>query len=321
MTPVIQLPLAQPIDLSIRATYLWWNQEPRTLWREEKTEFWRGMTGLTLPQELALRLGRTSDLVSIRTTSATFNRRFRRMEEPVWECVALKHYPTIWRRTHRATTFRIVRNGGAGRLGSDNLLRQLLKWAEPDDVFEDRLLMAAYHQGWGYRRRREHVRTTLVNAERDGYITDIQEVNVSPHVWLPHARWCKHKGIRQPSVKDSALDHGALAVEAALMQQGLRDTTAAVRALRSEADLSSDLRRDHGRTVSAGERLYALPDLEIVTRGGQRFYVEVLSESYRNADMAAKYARIERAVDFVATSRTVALRVVKTNPAATCWHF
>ena len=105
------------------------------------------------------------------------------------------------------------------------------------------------------------------------------------------------------------------------MRQGFRDTTAAVTALRSEADLVSETRWKAGRKVAAGMRFDAIPDLEIVTRGDQRYAIEVLSDNYRNADLAAKYAAIQRSVEYVATSRTVAERVLRVNPTATCYHF
>jgi hypothetical protein len=319
--PTVQLPLAQPIRLSSRASWLAWNQAPTRQPLEDKIEFWTAMTALTVPQELALRLGRTPDLVSIGTIRQTFDRRRKRLCDEEWTFASLTRYRTIWRRTHRATLFRVEPERVKRKLAADNPLAPLMAWAEPEDVFEDRYLMAGYDQGWGRPRRLRHVYKTLHNATALGFVTDVREVSVPARLWMPHDRWCRTYSVRSPRLKHTALDHGALAVEAGLMRQGLRDTTAAIRGLRPEADLAAAMRRKAGRKVVVGTRYDALPDLEIVTRGDQRYAIEVLSENYRNDDLLAKYADIQRSVEYVATSRTVAQRVLRVNPNATCFHF
>jgi hypothetical protein len=172
--PAIQLPVADPLDLSTRAALVAWNQEPRRQSRDDRIAFWTGMTGLTLPQEIALRMGRTPDLVSTGVVQSIFRRRAVRLHEPTWTCRNLRGHARIWARTHTATLFRVVPRAGAGRLGPDNRLRRLLDWAEPDDVFEDRFLMTGYGHDWSHRRRRDHVRLTLRDAERHGYVTDVR---------------------------------------------------------------------------------------------------------------------------------------------------
>ena len=318
---VVQLPLAGPQDLSTPESLRAWNQRLPSQSRDAKVAFWKAMTGLTIPQELALRLGRTPDLVSTLAVQAIYDARVARLHSAQWEFNALKHHKTIWARTHDVAVFRIARKGGKGRLGSTNPLRPLLAWAEPDDLFEDRFVLTGYDHSWGERRRRAHLRLTLRDAEQHRYVTDVQRVSVPARVWAPHHRWCADHGVRPPRVKHTALGHGALAVEAALMREGWRDTTAAITALRSEADLTSIVRRRRGAKVEKGDTVMAQPDLEIETRGGQFFAIEVLSQNYRDDDIRAKYDAIQRSVEFVATSRTVAQRVVRAVPHATVFHF
>ena len=317
----IQLPLARTQDLSTPDALRAWNQGLPHQTRDAKVAFWRAMTGLTIAQELALRLGRTPDLVSTRTVQAIYEARLAQSHASVWEFNNLKLHNTIWARTHHAVLFRVTRKGGKGRLGAENPLRPILEWAEPDDVFEDRFVLTGYDHGWGERRRRAHLRQTLRDAKEHRYVVDVQDVNVPARVWAPHHLWCADHGVRPRRVKPSALAHGALAVEAALMRQGSRDTTAAIVALRSEADLTSIARRRLGAKVKRDDTFAAQPDLEIETRGAQYFAVEVLSQNYRDADIKAKVDAIQRSVEFVATSRTVAQRAVKAVPYLTCFHF
>ena len=319
--PIIQLPTADPLDLSTRAAFIAWNQEPRRQSRDDRIGFWTDMTGLTLPQEIALRLGRTQDQVSTTVVQSTFERRAVRLHEPTWAYTNLKQHQQIWARTHSATLFRVVPGGGAGRMGPNNPLRPLLAWAEPDDIFEDRFLMAGYGHGWSYRRRRDHVRRTLRDAACHDYIAIVGSIDVPARVWTPHRQWCSDYGVVPPRLKVAALDHGALAVEAALMRQGYRDTTAAIVALHSEAALTSRARRCVGGRVQIGAQFESQPDLKVVTRAEACYAVEVISHNYRNAALKAKHASLQGDVEFVATSRTLARRVVKAVPHATCYHF
>jgi hypothetical protein len=133
-------------------------------------------------------------------------------------------------------------------------------------------------------------------------------------VWVPDPRWCRKYGVARPRLKETALDHGALAVEAALMRQGYRDTTAAITALHSEADLTSRARRHAGGRVQQGAQFETQPDLELVTRAGQSYAIEVITHNYSDEELAAKYSGILRHVEFVATSRTLALRMLRVVP-------
>lgn len=321
--PVLPLPNSPPIRLEREETWWEWEGLPRKQVWPEPVTFWESHPPLTIPQLLAIRLARAPDRVSHSAVTLFYKRLAKRAKERHGgvERFRLVRYEGIWNRTHATTRFRFDPTRVKRALGPDSPLGRVARWATPDALLESRFLMAGLPEAWDWSRRREAVRGQLRMGERTGYVFDVAESRVPACVWRPSRAWARAQDIVQPRIKESAVDHGALAIEAALMRQRWRGEVGAITAIRSEADVVAAARKSLGRGLSAGDRLDATPDLEIEVGGGMRYMTEVLSTDYRNDDVAAKYAGVSAAVEFVATSRTVAARAATVMPAVAVYYF
>lgn len=319
--PLTQLPTPRPLSLATPDDWAAWEATPSPYRSHMATAaFWAAMPPLTVPQELAIRLHRPTAHVSIRAISRRYTALKREARTGRFVCEPLRRYTHLWTRSHTARLFRVRPTRGIGILAPDNPIRHLLGWAQGGEIFEDRWLVAAADPQLPLAVRVERVYDLLRRAARAGYIERCGEVRVPADQWCLSAREARAWDVRPPAFS-RARAHEACAVEAAILLATVRDRGAPVVALRSGAELASRARRAAGRRLQRGDRIKAAADLEVEDLGGYRTQVEVLSSSYTDADLAAKYAELSVSVTFVATSRSIAARAARASPGAHCWYF
>lgn len=335
VTRVLPLPQSTPLDPSTRAAWEWWVKAPAPHTLLEASDFWGATPPLTVPQLVALRLGRRPDRVSYqaaRRCAEAFQSGARRGQ---WASLPLRRYPAIWDRTHSSYTFRLDPSrtrAGRRRPTPGSVLGRLLAWATPEDELELRFVMAALPPKLGLLERTSHALRLLRRGVASGFVVDLRRVAVPHEVWRPGPAQLARLDLgHAPRWRPSALEHGALAVEAALWLAEAWQSVASITALRSEADLMSRARAGRRRVSRVGDRPRvrpvgarveaALPDLEITMRGGAYYAVEILSDSYRDQDMAEKVEGLSPAIQFVSTSRQIAERAARLAPRITHRHF
>lgn len=312
------LPLPPSLDLKSPASLDFWTAEPPKFTGWQSPMFWSRMPPMTAPQLLALRLGRHPTLVSLWTACLTSERLLDRADRGAMEALSLHGYRGILGRTHRAWVFRFDPARMRRRPAAHHPLAPLIPWVRPDQWLESRFLMAGFPQPMRWAERETAVYEALRRGAEQGYVLDLRQCDLQPHAFRPSRRWCKDFGIAQPRLKESAAEHGVLAVEAALYRADSHGAAARIHAIRSEADLMAESRAG---VRLKGQRFAVTPDLEAELTTGQRFWVEVLSKKYADEDLAAKFAGISERVDFVATGRTLARRVERVVPRIACHYF
>lgn len=321
--PTHPLPHPSTLDIRTRAAWTWWTAKPPILRGPAAAVFWQRHPPLTIPQYLALRLNRLPVHVSLLATTSTSNawQDAKGRGEDGWlEGHRMTEGQHVWSRSHRGLLFRLDPARIRRRLARTNPLRLVAEWATPDDELEDRFLASAFPEPMRWADRLIHAQQAIRHGVTGGYVVAERSAEVPPRAYRPTTAWCKRHNIPQPRLKTSAIEHHQLAVEAGLIQTWARDRTLrTIAAIRSENDTTARLRQGQGRTD--GQRFAVQADLEIELVTGARTYVEVLNRNYRNDDITAKYAGLAVPVLYVASSPTVADRVARLCPRATCHHF
>lgn len=240
------------------------------------------------------------------------------MREGAYESFPLDGYRGILGRTHRAWVFRFDPARMRKRPAAGHPLAPLMEWVRPDHWLESRFLMAGMPQPMRWSDRERVVYDALRRGAEQGYVLDLRLCELPALAYRPSLAWCRKAGIEQPRIKTSAVEHGVLAVEAALYRADSHGAVGRVHTFRSEADLMSASRAGG---VAKGQRFPVTPDLEAELTTGQRFWVEVLSREYKNEDLTTKFDGVSQPVDFVATGRTLARRVERVVPRIACHYF
>jgi hypothetical protein len=319
---LIPLPSPPPLDLSTPSSLVYWQALPPDPKRSqvERVEFWRRMPPLTAPQFAALRMQRPVTWVSLETIRSTSEwlEAARFDNRHIYEWHTLQSYPRLWGRSHTDVVVRFnprkVRKQGA----TTACLQPLMSWVTPDACLERRFLMSGFPAYVSYRDRREAVRKALQCGVTRGYIEIVGTITVPMRAYRPTVAWCKVVGILERRWKESALEHGQMAVEAALATLASNGEYSDAIAFETEA---ASLAASRGsRRVRAGDKLGAVPDLVTIDGDGRRRATEIISENYRDDDIATKYDGLAHHVDFVGTSPSVASRVAAAT-GAPCLHF
>ena len=235
-----------------------------------------------------------------------------------YESTPLHAYPRIWERSHRDVVFRLDTRRVRRLAAPAGLFAPLLEWVTPDMVLERRFLLASFPAHVPYRERRARTRDALRAAALRGYVTIMDPVAITARTFRPTSAWCQTVEVPERRWKESALDHGQLAIEAAIAALGANGEFAGEVRFETEADVLAATRV--ARSIRRGDALGAVADLITTDGYGRRRATEIISENYRDDNIAAKYDGIAQRVDFVATSSAVATRVVAAT-GAPCLHF
>ncbi|MGI8547382.1 MAG: hypothetical protein ACR2M1_08600 [Gemmatimonadaceae bacterium] len=124
---------------------------------------------------------------------------------------------------------------------------------------------------------------------------------------IPDRRW-----------KESALDHGQLAVDAALSTLSSNGEFDEMITFETEADVLA--RSRDARQIRRGDVLGSVADLVTIDGAGRLRATEIISDNYKDTNIATKYEGLASHVDFVATSVPVAQRVAAAT-GSLCLHF
>ena len=236
-----------------------------------------------------------------------------------YERVPLRAYQRIWARTHHDTLFRFDPRLVRKRATPRAIFRPLMEWVTPEMILEGRFLLTAFPAHIPYRARLAALRDGMKFGIQSGYIRICDGLSVPRWTFRPSPQWCRSTGIPERRWKESAVDHGQLALEAALSSLGSHGEFS-TDGLTFEPEATSLSTSRCARTIRPGAELGAIADLITVDGTGARRATEVISENYRGANIAAKYDGLEIRVDLVATSIPVARRVVAAT-GAPCLHF
>lgn len=319
---LIPLPNPRCLDLSKPEALRNWQASVPAFRRNtmEMAEFWNRMPPLTAPQYAALRLGRPLSWVSLTTIRSTYERltRARYRQGSTYEWSLLRGYTRIWDRSHRDDVFRLNPSKIRQRCAPASLFAPLMDWVTPDVTIERRFLLAGFPPYVSYQKRRAITREALRVGVLRGYIEMCGSITVPAWAYRPTAKWCRSMDIPERRWKESAIDHGQLAVEAALAALSRYGEFTDTFAFQTEADVLATSRAS--QQIRRGDVLGSVPDLVAIDAVGRRRGTEIISENYRDTKIASKYEGLRHLVDLVATSAPVARRVAAAT-GAPCLHF
>ncbi len=235
-----------------------------------------------------------------------------------YEWSMLRSYQRIWERSHRDAVFTLDASKVRKHRASAMVFAPLMGWVKPDTQIERRFLMAGFPPSVTYRERRAATREALRVGVQRGYIKMCDSISVPTWAYRPATIWCKTTQIAERRWKESTIEHGQLAVEAALAALSSNGEFQDGVAFETEADFLAASRST--RQIRRGELLGSIADLITIEPTGSRRATEIISENYRDTNITTKYEGLANRVDFVATSPSVARRVVAAI-GAPCLHF
>jgi hypothetical protein len=274
---------------------------------------------MTVPQYLGLYLGRSPEQVSRQAMRGTYDQIHRTRER--WQVVSMPRYPRIFRRSHRGRVFRFDPDRVTRQLAETNPLAAVAEWATPETVLEDRFLAAGLPARLSWTSRMHRVGMFLRAGEQAGYITDVADWQHPVTAIAPSAADAREMRISVATIRHYRLAHHLVALEAAMALRIADGTLPLVTRIEDDAALAAAARSHLTGRQRPGQTVSATPDLALRIGESRHAWVELLSDNYDGEDIAAKFAGLRMAVDFVATSSRVAARAAAGRPAMTCYHF